>query len=81
MSGRIPHGRTRHQCRRLPILYLIFVDTTDLQYDEGQPYAMALARTEDEGYRPSMVAFDQNDTAAGMLRLAVAFMEGDADEV
>lgn len=42
---------------------------------------MALARTENIGSLPSMIAVGQNDTAAGMLRLAAAFLEGDIDEV
>lgn len=62
-------------------LYLTFVESTDLQYNEGQHYDMALARAEDEGYRAPMTAFDQNDAAADVLRHAVEFMEGDADEV
>ena len=32
-----------------PDLYLIFVEATDLQYNEGQHYDMALARAEDKG--------------------------------
>lgn len=32
----------------LPDLYLTFVEATDLQYNEGQHYDMALARAEDE---------------------------------
>ncbi|CAG4896045.1 hypothetical protein [Paraburkholderia saeva] len=64
-----------------PDLYLTFVEATDLQYNEGQHYDMALARAEDEGYRPPMIAFDQNDAAAGMLRHATAFMESETDEV
>ena len=63
-----------------PDLYLTFVEATDLQYNEGQHYDMALARVVDEGYRASMIAFDQND-AAGMLRHAAEFMEGETDEV
>jgi hypothetical protein len=64
-----------------PDLYLTFVKAIDLQYNEGQHYDMALARTEDEGYRAPMIAFGQNDAAAGMLRLATEFVEGDTDEV
>ncbi|WP_205191210.1 hypothetical protein [Burkholderia sp. LMG 13014] len=64
-----------------PDLYLIFVEATDLQYNEGQHYDMALARAEDKGYRAPMIAFDRNDAAAGTLRHATAFMEGETDEV
>ncbi|WP_028220991.1 hypothetical protein [Paraburkholderia oxyphila] len=64
-----------------PDLYLTFVEATDVQYNEGQHYEMALARAEGEGYRAPMIAFDQNDAAAGMLRPAAAFMEGETDEV
>ncbi|MFM0229582.1 hypothetical protein [Paraburkholderia sediminicola] len=64
-----------------PNLYLMFVEATDLQYNEEQRYDMALARAEDEGYRAPMIAFDQNDAAAGMLRHAAEFMEGKTDEV
>jgi hypothetical protein len=42
---------------------------------------MALARAEDEGYRAPMIAFDQNNAAADVLRHATEFMEGDTDEV
>ena len=64
-----------------PDLYLTFVEATDLQYNEGRHYDMALARAEDEGYRSPMIAFDQNDAAAGMLRHATEFMEDETDEV
>jgi hypothetical protein len=42
---------------------------------------MALLRARDEGYTPPMIAFDQYDAAARMLRRAAAFIEGDAAEV
>jgi hypothetical protein len=64
-----------------PDLYLTFVEATALQYGEGQHYDMAIARAEDEGYRAPMIAFDPNDAASRMLRDAVTFLEGDADEV
>jgi hypothetical protein len=64
-----------------PDLFLTFVEATDLQYNEGQHYDMALARAEDEGYRAPMIAFYQNDAAADVLRHAAAFMEGETDEV
>lgn len=64
-----------------PDLYLTFVEATDLQYNEGHHYDMALARAEDEGYRAPMIAFDQNDAAADVLRHAAEFMEGDTDAV
>ncbi|MGF6700417.1 hypothetical protein OKW38_005029 [Paraburkholderia sp. MM5496-R1] len=64
-----------------PDLSLTFVEATDLQYNEGKHYDMALARAEDEGYQAPMIAFDQNDAAADELRHAAEFMEGDTDEV
>ncbi|SEA67623.1 hypothetical protein SAMN05192564_102661 [Paraburkholderia sartisoli] len=64
-----------------PDLYLTFVEATDLQYDEGRHYDMALARAEDEGYRAPTIAFDQNDAAADMLRHAAGFVEGETDKV
>jgi hypothetical protein len=63
-----------------PDLYLTFVEATELQYNEGQHYDMALALGEDEGYRAPLIAFDQNDAAAGTLRDAAEFMESDTDE-
>jgi hypothetical protein len=42
---------------------------------------MALASAEDEGYRSPIIAFDQNDSAADMLRHAAEFVEGETDEV
>ncbi|MFX1762189.1 hypothetical protein PWP93_06270 [Paraburkholderia sp. A1RI-2L] len=62
-------------------LYLSFVEATDLEYSESQQYDMALAQAEDGGYRVPMIAFDQNDAAADVLRHADEFMEGDTDEV
>ncbi|MCC8403335.1 hypothetical protein LJ655_15785 [Paraburkholderia sp. MMS20-SJTN17] len=64
-----------------PDLYLTFVEAADLRYNEGQHYDMALAHPEDGGYRAPVIAFDQNDGAADVLRHAAAFMEGDTDEV
>lgn len=63
-----------------PDLYATFVEANDLQYNEGQHYDMALARAEDEGYRAPMIAFDQNDAAASMLRYVAEVMEGRTDE-
>lgn len=63
-----------------PDLYATFVEATNLQYNEGQHYDMALARAEDEDYRVPMMAFDQNDAAASMLRYVTDFMEGRTDE-
>jgi hypothetical protein len=62
-------------------LYLTFVGATDLQYNEGQHYEWPLASAEDEGYRSPIIAFDQNDSAADMLRHAAEFVEGETDEV
>jgi hypothetical protein len=39
-----------------------------------------LARAEDKGCRPPVIAFDQNDAAADVLRHAAEFMEDDTDE-
>jgi hypothetical protein len=64
-----------------PDLCLTFVEATDLQYNEGQHYDMALARAEDEGYRAPMIAFDQSDAAAELLRHATEFMKGHTDDV
>ena len=63
-----------------PDLYATFVEATDLRYNGGLHYSMALARAEDEGYRAPMIAFDQNDPAAIMLRYVTDFMEGHTDE-
>ena len=41
---------------------------------------MALLRARDEGYSTPMIAFDQHDEAARMLRSAAAFIEGEANE-
>jgi hypothetical protein len=81
MTNRIRMAVLATNAEGSPDLYLTFVEATDLQYNEGQHHDMALARAEDEGYRAPMTAFDQNDAAAGMLRLATEFMEGDTDEV
>jgi len=65
-----------------PGFYLTFVEATDLQYNEGRHYEWPLAPAEEEeGYRSPMIAFDQNDAAAGMLRHATEFMEDETDEV
>ena len=81
MTNRIRMAVLATNAEDSPDLYLTFVEATDLQYNEGQHYVMALARAEDECYRATMIAFDQNDAAAGVLRHAAGFMEGDTDEV
>lgn len=81
MTHRIRMAVVGTNANGTPDLYLMFVEATDLQYDEGQHYDMAIARAEDEGYRAPMIAFDQNDAASRMLRDAIAFMEGAVDEV
>ncbi|AIP30573.1 hypothetical protein DR64_267 [Paraburkholderia xenovorans LB400] len=81
MNNRVRMAVLATNAEGSPDLYLTFVEATDLQYNEGQHYDIALARAEDEGYRAPMIAFDPNDAAAGMLRLAAEFMEGDTDEV
>ena len=81
MTNRIRMAVLATNAEGSPDLYLTFVEATDLQYNEGQHYDMALARAEDEGYRAPMIAFDQSDSAADVLRHAVDFMEGDADDV
>lgn len=62
-------------------LYRSFGEATDLEYSESHQYDIALAHAEDAGYRVPMIAFDQNDAAADVLRHAAEFMEGDTDEV
>jgi hypothetical protein len=64
-----------------PDLFLTSVEATGTQYQHGCHYDMALLRARDEGYTPPMIAFDQYDAAACMLRRAAAFIEGDAAEV
>ncbi|PZR44937.1 hypothetical protein [Paraburkholderia fungorum] len=81
MTNRIRMAVVGTNANGTPDLYLTFVEATDLQYNEGQHYDMAIARAEDEGYRAPMIAFDQNDAASRMLRDAIAFMEGTVDEV
>ena len=81
MTNRIRMAVVGTNANGEPDLYLTFVEATDLQYNEGQHYDVAIARAEDEGYRAPMIAFDQNDAASRMLRDAVAFMEGTVDEV
>jgi hypothetical protein len=81
MTNRIRMAVVGTNANGAPDLYLTFVEATNLQYNEGQHYDMAIARAEDEGYRAPMIAFDQNDAASRMLRDAVAFMEGTVDEV
>jgi hypothetical protein len=81
MTNRIRMAVLATNAEDSPDLYLTFVDATDLQYNEGQHYDMALARAEDEDYRSPMIAFDQNDSAADMLRHAAEFVEGETDEV
>ena len=81
MTNRIRMAVVGTNANGAPDLYLTFVEATDLQYNEGQHYDMAIARAEDEGYRAPMIAFDQNDAASRMLRDAIAFMEGTVDEV
>lgn len=77
MTNRIRMAVLATNAEGSPDLYLAFVEATDLQYNEGRHYVMALARAEDEGYRAPMIAFDQNVAAADMLRHAAEFMEGD----
>ncbi|KFX60576.1 hypothetical protein [Paraburkholderia fungorum] len=60
-----------------PDLFLTSVEVTDTQYEHGRHYDMALLRARDEGYSTPMIAFDQHDAAARMLRCATAFIEGD----
>lgn len=81
MTNRIRMAVLATNTEGAPDLYPTFVEATDLQYSEGQHYDMAIARAEDEGYRAPMIAFGPNDAASGMLRVVVAFMEGDTDEV
>ncbi|MBC8745526.1 MULTISPECIES: hypothetical protein [Paraburkholderia] len=81
MTNRIRMAVLTINAEGSPDLSLTFVEATDLQYNEGKHYEMALARAEDEGYRAPMIAFDQNDAAADVLRHAAEFMEGDTDEV
>ncbi|MFM0433714.1 hypothetical protein PQQ75_32230 [Paraburkholderia aspalathi] len=81
MTNRIRMAVLATNAEGSPDLYLTFVEATDLQYNEGQHYDMAVARAEDEGYRSPMIAFDQNDSAADMLRHAAEFVEGETDEV
>ena|GEM_PF-2852392 len=81
MTSRIRMAVLATNTEGWPDLYLIFVEATDLQYNKGQHYDIALARAEDDGYRAPMIAFDQNDAAADVLRHADEFMEGDTDEV
>ncbi|MBC8733420.1 hypothetical protein OKW38_001538 [Paraburkholderia sp. MM5496-R1] len=81
MTNRIRMAVLTINAEGSPDLSLTFVEATDLQYNEGKHYDMALARAEDEGYRAPMIAFDQNDAAADVLRHAAEFMEGDTDEV
>jgi hypothetical protein len=61
-----------------PDLFLTAVEATDTQYQHGRHYDMALLRAREEGYGSPMIAFDQFDAAAHMLRSAAAFIEGDA---
>ncbi|MGF6880264.1 hypothetical protein [Paraburkholderia sp. MM5477-R1] len=81
MTNRIRMAVLTINAEGSPDLSLTFVEATDLQYNEGKHYDMALARAEDEGYRAPMIAFDQNDAAADVLRHAAEFMEGDTDGV
>lgn len=81
MTNRIDMAVLAANSEGAPDLYLTFVEATDLQYNEGQHYDMAIARAEDEGYRAPMIAFDPNDAASRMLRDAVSFMDGDTGEV
>ncbi|KAH0445350.1 hypothetical protein KCU90_g390, partial [Aureobasidium melanogenum] len=81
MTNRIRMAVLATNAEGSPDLYLTFVEATDLQYNEGRHYDIARARAEDEGYRAPMIAFDQNDAAADLLRHAAEFMEGDTDEV
>ncbi|MGF6967242.1 hypothetical protein OKW43_004270 [Paraburkholderia sp. WC7.3g] len=81
MTNRIRMAVLTINAEGSPDLSLTFVEATDLQYNEGKHYEMALARAEDEGYRAPMIAFEQNDAAADVLRHAAEFMEGDTDEV
>ncbi|MBN3809881.1 hypothetical protein [Paraburkholderia sp. Ac-20347] len=81
MTNRIDMAVLAANSEGAPDLYLTFVEATDLQYNEGQHYDMAIARAEEEGYRAPMIAFDPNDAASRMLRDAVSFMDGDTGEV
>ncbi|MGF6963084.1 hypothetical protein OKW43_000089 [Paraburkholderia sp. WC7.3g] len=81
MTNRIRMAVLTINAEGSPDLSLTFVEPTDLQYNEGKHYDMALARAKDEGYRAPMIAFEQNDAAADVLRHAAEFMEGDTDEV
>ncbi|MGF6467004.1 hypothetical protein [Paraburkholderia youngii] len=81
MTNRIRMTLLATNAEGSPGLYLTFVEATDLQYDEGQHCDMTLARAEDEGYRAPMIAFDQNDMAANVLRHAADFMEGDTNDL
>lgn len=62
-----------------PDLFLTTVDVTGTQYEHGRHYDMALLRARDEGYENPMIAFDQHDAAARMLRRAAAFIESGND--
>lgn len=81
MTNRIRMAVIATNTEGAPDLYLTFVEATNLQYNEGQHYDTAIACAEDEGYRAPMIAFDPNDAASRLLRDAVAFTEGDTDEV
>jgi hypothetical protein len=59
-----------------PDLFLTAVDATGTQYEHGRHYDMALLRAREEGYETPMMAFDQHDEAARMLRRAATFIEG-----
>lgn len=76
MTSRIRMAVLATNAERAPDLYATFVEATDLQYNEGHHYDMALARAGDEDYRAPMIAFDQNDAAAIMLRYATDFTDG-----
>jgi hypothetical protein len=81
MTNRIRMAVVATNGEGAPCLYLTFAEATDLQYNEGHHYDMALARAENEGYREPMIAFDQNDAASRVLCDAAAFMAGDIDDV
>jgi hypothetical protein len=81
MTNRIRMAVLATNAEGSPDLYLTFIEATDVQYNKGQHYDMALARAEDEGYRAPMIAFDQNGAAADVLRHAAEFMEGGTDKV
>ncbi|PZR42146.1 hypothetical protein [Paraburkholderia fungorum] len=80
MTNRLRMTALATNAEGAPGFYLTFVEATDLQYNEGRHYEWPLAPAE-EGYLSPMIAFDQSDAAAGMLRHATEFMEDETNEV